>query len=166
MWPGKPQFWGVQAAAANLGYGQGAYTAEMFQADFPQFFSKGSEEAPAVSLVPPAMLEELICQANAAIQPDKWQEGWRYACGLYAAHYATLYLRTYAEGSDSPAQAAASGAMVGVVQSAKLGQDSITYDTSALTRATEAWGDLNATQYGQLLAARARLAGMGGSYVL
>ncbi len=166
MWPGKPQFWGVQAAAANLGYGQGAYTAEMFQADFPQFFSKGSEEAPAVSLVPPAMLEELICQANAAIQPDKWLEGWRYACGLYAAHYATLYLRTYAEGSDSPAQAAASGAMVGVVQSAKLGQDSITYDTSALTRATEAWGDLNATQYGQLLAARARLAGMGGSYVL
>nr|WP_326175276.1 DUF4054 domain-containing protein [uncultured Oscillibacter sp.] len=166
MWPGKPQFWGVQAAAANLGYGQGAYTAEMFQADFPQFFSKGSEEAPAVSLVPPAMLEELICQANAAIQPDKWLEGWRYACGLYAAHYATLYLRTYAEGSDSPAQAAASGALVGVVQSAKLGQDSITYDTSALTRATEAWGDLNATQYGQLLAARARLAGMGGSYVL
>lgn len=166
MWPGKPQFWGVQAAAANLGYGQGAYTAEMFQADFPQFFSKGSEEAPAVSLVPPAMLEELICQANAAIQPDKWLEGWRYACGLYAAHYATLYLRTYAEGSDSPAQAAASGALVGVVQSAKLGQDSITYDTSALTRATEAWEDLNATQYGQLLAARARLAGMGGSYVL
>ena len=166
MWPGKPQFWGVQAAAANLGYGQGAYTAEMFQADFPQFFSKGSEEAPAVSLVPPAMLEELICQANAAIQPDKWLEGGRYACGVYAAHYATLYLRTYAEGSDSPAQAAASGAMVGVVQSAKLGQDSITYDTSALTRATEAWGDLNATQYGQLLAARARLAGMGGSYVL
>ena len=166
MWPGKPQFWGVQAAAANLGYGQGAYTAEMFQADFPQFFSKGSEEAPAVSLVPPAMLEELIGQANAAIQPDKWLEGWRYACGLYAAHYATLYLRTYAEGSDSPAQAAASGALVGVVQSAKLGQDSITYDTSALTRATEAWGDLNATQYGQLLAARARLAGMGGSCVL
>ena len=166
MWPGKPQFWGVQAAAANLGYGQGAYTAEMFQADFPQFFSKGSEEAPAVSLVPPAMLEELICQANAAIQPDKWLEGWRYACGLYTAHYATLYLRTYAEGSDSPAQAAASGALVGVVQSAKLGQDSITYDTSALTHATEAWGDLNATQYGQLLAARARLAGMGGSYVL
>ncbi len=166
MWPGKPQFWGVQAAAANLGYGQGAYTAEMFQADFPQFFSKGSEEAPAVSLVPPTMLEELICQANAAIQPDKWLEGWRYAGGLYAAHYATLYLRTYAEGSDSPAQAAASGALVGVVQSAKLGQDSITYDTSALTRATEAWGDLNATQYGQLLAARARLAGMGGSYVL
>ena len=166
MWPGKPQFWGVQAAAANLGYGQGASTADMFLADFPHFFSKGSEEAPSVSLVPPAMLEELICQANAAIQPDKWLEGWRYACGLYAAHYATLYLRTYAEGSDSPAQAAASGALVGVVQSAKLGQDSITYDTSALTRATEAWGDLNATQYGQLLAARARLAGMGGSYVL
>lgn len=72
----------------------------------------------------------------------------------------------WAERSGSPAQAASSGALVGVVHSAKLGQDSITYDTAALTKGTENWGDLNATQYGQLLAARARLAGMGGTYVL
>lgn len=55
---------------------------------------------------------------------------------------------------------------MGVVASAKLGQDSVTYDTDALTKATEDWGDLNATQYGQLLATKARLVGMGGSYVL
>ena len=63
-------------------------------------------------------------------------------------------------------RAAATGALVGVVASAKLGQDSVTYDTDALTKATEDWGDLNATQYGQLLATKARLVGMGGSYVL
>ena len=55
---------------------------------------------------------------------------------------------------------------MGVVSSAKLGQDSVSYDTDALTKATENWGDLNATQYGQLLATRARLVGMGGSYVI
>ena len=166
-WPVKPQFQGVRAVAANLGHCRSRYTAEMFQADFPQFFTKGTEEAPAEPLLPPAMLEEFVRQANAAIQPDKWTEGWRYACGLYAAHYATLFLRTYSpEGSGSPAEAAATGALVGVVTSARLGQDSVSYSTDALTKATADWGDLNATQYGQLLATRARLVGMGGSYVI
>lgn len=162
----KPQFFGVKAAAANIGRGVSPYTAEMFQQDFPQFFTKGTEESPAVSLLPQTMLEEFIRQASAAIQPDKWLDGWRYACGLYVAHYAALYLRTYSEGSDSPAQAASSGALVGVVKSAQLGDSSVSYDTSALTQATQAWGDLNATQYGQLLATKARLVGMGGTYVL
>ena len=157
----KPQFIGVRAAAANIGQSIGNYTSDMFRADFPQFFTAGGEP-----LLPETMLEEFIRQANAAIQPDKWLDGWRYACGLYAAHYVTLYLRTYAEASATPAQAAATGALVGVVSSAKLGQDSVTYDTDALTKATEEWGDLNATQYGQLLATRARLVGMGGTYVI
>ena len=160
-WWGKPQFAGVRAAAANIGRDTGNYTAELFQEDFPQFFREDG-----TALVPPGMLEEFIRQANAAIQPDKWLDGWRYAAGLYVAHCATLYLRTYAPNSDTPAQAAATGALVGVVSSAKLGADSVSYDTDALTKATENWGDLNATQYGQLLATRAPLVGMGGTYVI
>ena len=112
------------------------------------------------------MLSEFIRQANGAITPDKWLDGWRYAAGLYVAHQATLYLRTYAVSSPDGAHAAATGALVGVVKSAALGDSSVSYDTDALTRATAAWGDLNATQYGQLLATRARLVGMGGTYVL
>lgn len=42
----------------------------------------------------------------AATQPDKWLDGWRYAAGLYTAHYATLYLKTYAPSSETPGQAA------------------------------------------------------------
>ncbi len=79
---------------------------------------------------------------------------------------AALYLRTFAESSDTPAQAAATGATVGVVKSAALGDSSVTYDTDALTKATADWGDLNATQYGQILATKARMVGMGGSYVI
>lgn len=160
------QFFGVKAQAANIGHSSGRYTGEMFQEDFPQFFTRGTEASPAAPLLPATILEEFIRQANAAIQPDKWLDGWRYACGLYVAHNATLYLRTYSDGSDTPGQAAASGALVGVVRSAQLGDSSVTYDTSAVTAATENWGDLNSTQYGQLLASRARLAGMGGTYVI
>ena len=86
---GQPQFYGVRAAAANLGNSAGNYTAEQFQEDFPQFFTGLGE-----SLLPRTMLDEFIRQANAAIQPDKWLDGWRYAAGLYTAHYATLYLKT------------------------------------------------------------------------
>ena len=157
----KPQFFGVRAAASNIGYSRRNYTATMFQKDFPQFF-----KADGTGLVPPAILKEFIRQAGAAIQPDKWLDGWRYACGLYVAHNAALYLRTWSEGSDSPAQAAVSGALVGVVKSAQLGDSSVSYDTSALTQATGAWGDLNATQSGQLLAPRARWGGLGGTSVV
>lgn len=160
--PWGPQLCGVRETAANIGHGRSGYEPEMFREDFPQFYSSAS----AAPLVPHAMLEEFVRQANAAIQPDKWLDGWRYACGLYVAHQAALYLRTYAESSDTPAQAAATGALVGVMRSARLGQDSVTYDPDPLTRATEDWGDLNATQYGQLLATRARLVGMGGTYVI
>ena len=42
----------------------------------------------------------------------------------------------------------------------------MSYDTSAITAGTEDWGDLNGTTYGQMLANRAKLVGMGGSYVI
>ncbi len=162
----KPQFFALRETAANISRSRGSYSPEMFQEDFPQFYTAATEEQPAVCLVPPAMLTEFVQQANAAIVPDKWLDGWRYAAGLYVAHQASLYLRTYATSSPDAHQAAATGTLVGVVKSATLGDSSVTYDTAALTRATEGWGDLNATQYGQMLATRARMAGMGGTYVI
>lgn len=158
---GNPQFYGVRAQAANIGQTQGNYTAEQFQEDFPQFFN-----AEGVCLVPTTMLEEIISMANACVQPDKWLESWRYAVGLYVAHYCTLYLRTYAPSNATASQAAASGALVGVVKSATLGDSSVSYDTTAVTKGTEDWGDLNSTTYGQMLANRAKLIGTAGSYAI
>lgn len=156
-----PQFGGVRETSANLSQCTGVYSAELFLAEFPQF--TGPDGRVVCSM---AILENFLNQAQAAIAPDKWLEQWRYACGLYTAHVLTLYLRTYTEHSESPAQAAASGATIGIVKSATLGDASVTYDTSALTGATEKWGGLNATQYGQMLATEARLVGMGGTMVL
>lgn len=157
----KPQFFGVKAAAANIGTGMGDYTAEQFQQDYPQFFN-----AEGTFLGSPVMLEEIIRMANVSIQPDKWLDSWRYAVGLYVAHYVTLSLRGYAASNETPQQAAASGALVGVVKSATLGDASVTYDTAALTAGTEDWGDLNSTTYGQILANRAKLIGMAGTLVI
>ena len=56
---GQPQFYGVRAAAANLGNSAGNYTAEQFQEDFPQFFTGLGE-----GLLPRTMLDEFIRQAN------------------------------------------------------------------------------------------------------
>lgn len=156
----KPQFFGVRGRAANISAGVGGYTAEMFAADFPQFYTA------AGCVLPATILDEFINQANMAITPDKWVDGWRFCAGLYVAHYATLYLRSYSPGVNSPAEAAASGDLVGVVSKAQLGDSSVEYDTGALTAATANWGDLNATSYGQMLATRARLVGMGGCYVI
>lgn len=159
---GKPQFYGVRAAAANIGSGApGNYTAEQFQEDFPQFFNSRGQP-----LLPASMLEEIIRMANAAVQPDRWGEGWRYAVGLYVAHYVTLYLRGYAASNETPNAAAASGALVGMVKSATLGDASVSYDTAAITAGTEDWGDLNSTTYGQMFANRAKLIGMAGMLVI
>lgn len=158
---GKPQFYGVRAAAANLGHGKGNYTVEQFREDYPQFFN---QDGYFLGSLP--MLEQIIQMANTAVQPDKWLEGWRYAVGLYVAHYATLSLRGYAESNETPEQAAASGALVGMAKAATLGDASVTYDTAAITAGTEDWGDLNSTTYGQMFANRAKLIGLAGMYVL
>ena len=155
------QFCSVIERASNIGRQEGGYTEEMFAADFPQFFSKDG-----VCFVPEFVLADLIAQTNACIQPDKWLESWRYGAGLFLAHNATLYLRTYRDYSDTPQLAAASGEVIGVVKSANLGDASVSYDDGSTTMATQGWGDLNATMYGQLLATKARFIGMGGSYVL
>lgn len=161
MYYGKPQFFGVRAAAANIGHSVGNYTVEEFWQDYPQFFNA---EGYFLGSLP--MLEQIIQMANVSIQPDKWLDSWRYAVGLYVAHYATISLRGYAESNETPGQAAASGALVGMVKSATLGDASVTYDTAAITAGTEDWGDLNSTTYGQILANRAKLIGMAGSYVI
>lgn len=163
MWwrESRPQFFGVKEEAANIGQTAGNYTTDMFKTDFPQFFD--SEGGP---LAPATVMDMYMGMANVSIPPDKWLDKWRYAAGLYVAHYITLYLRTYAPSSENASQAAKTGALVGVVKSAALGDSSVTYDTSSITAATSDWGSLNATQYGQMLATEARLIGLGGTYVI
>lgn len=156
-----PQFAGVVAGASNVSTDKGNYSIVEFHRDFPQFFD--SEGNP---LAPESMIELFVEMANESISPSKWGNQAEYCAGLFVAHRLTMYLRTYAPSSANAKQAAASGALIGVARSATIGDASISYDTSAVTAATSDWGDLNATQYGQILASIARMIGMAGSYVI
>lgn len=178
MWSGwgtnsaVPYFMAAKAAASIVPWlGEyGEYTSEMFRQDFPQFteISQPEEdgEARAVSLVPEAMLQMFIAQANDSVLPSRWGSMWRYAAGLYVAHFSALYLKTYAPCSRSIAQAAGGADQIGTVKSATMGDTSISYDNSAITAGTEKWGAWNATQYGSQLVTMARMVGMGGMFVL
>ena len=171
MWPYDyinpmvPYFQGAKSVAANVPQPgeRGEYTAEMFRTDFPQFYSTGDPPAP---LLPEAMLQAFIDQANDRVLPSRWGSMWRYAAGLYVAHFSALYLKTYSPASGNAAEVSNGAAQVGVVKSATMGDTSISYDNSAVTAGTEKWGTWNATQYGAQLVTMARMVGMGGMYVI
>jgi len=166
--PALPFFEGARAAAANVPQPgeQGTYTSAYFQEDFPQFFTVPAEEQKATPLLPQTMLDLFIQQANESVLPSRWGSLWRYAAGLYVAHFCTIYLKTYSLGSESGAQASANAAQVGVVKSSTLGDSSVSYDNAAITAGTEKWGAWNATQYGQMFVTLARQVGIGGVYVI
>ena len=175
MWPYSnpmiPYFEYAKKVAANLPpYGEvGDYTEEYFQNDFPQFYTKTTDaEGTAVyePLVPSSMLEQFINQANTSIIPSRWGSQWRYAAGLFVAHWAAMYLKTYQDGSPSAAAVASNSGQTGLVASATMGDTSISYDNAAVDAGTEKWGTWNSTLYGSQLATMARLIGIGGTYVI
>ena len=164
------QFFGLAQMASNIvGPNTSEYTAGMFAEDYPQFTKKPvapGEKGEPEFFIPPHILGSFILMANAAIQEQRWFEKWRMAMGLYIAHYSTLYLRMFSEDSATPQDAANSGALIGTVSSATLGDASVTYDTRAIVAATEKWGAWNSTAYGQMLVTEARLVAMGGTYAI
>ena len=155
--PMAPKFEAAKKQAANLTQPgeQGTYSKEMFLEDFPQF----------TDLLPEGILTTFLTQVNDSVLPSRWGSMWRYAAGLYLAHFAAVYLKTYAPESSGAAQAAAKAQPAGVIKSATMGDTQISYDNSAVTIGTEKWGSWNATQYGQQLATLARLVGMGGMWI-
>lgn len=179
MWPGSDvnpmasRFMAARAAAANVPPPgeRGSYRQDMFYMDFPQFTKRlpseeeGGEES-VESLVPEGILNMFVDQANDSVLPSRWGSMWRYAAGLYTAHFAALYLKTWSLGSDNAGQAAGGAAQAGAVKSAAMGDTSISYDNSAITAGTQKWGTWNATQYGSQLVTMARLVGMGGMYAI
>lgn len=155
-------FEGKRIAASGVAPSErGAYTVEMFKSDFPQFTGENG-----ASLVPAGMLDNFIARVNDTILPGRWGVDWRYAAGLFMAHYCAMYLKTYAPSSGSTTAAANGADQVGIVKSATMGDTSVSYDASAITAGTEKWGAWNATVYGSQLITMARLAGIAGSFIV
>lgn len=161
--PLGPAFAEAHRVAANIpAPGEsGNYTPEMFLADFPQFADGNGE-----SICPETILEVFVAQANDSVLPSRWGTSWRYAAGLYVAHFVSMYLKTYAESSANPAAVARKAEQSGVVKRVQMGDTNIEYDNAAVTSATAEWGAWNATTYGQQLATMMRLVGMGGTLAI
>jgi hypothetical protein len=178
--PMIPYFENMKRVSANITpYGEvGNYTADMFLSDFPQFYNKGTAEEvdpetgetttviTYTPLVPQNMLDMFIQQANESIIPSRWGTQWRYAAGLFVAHWSALYLKTYSDGSPNAQVVASAADQKGNVSSATMGDTSISYDNKAVNEGTAKWGTWNATQYGAQLATMARMIGIGGMYVI
>lgn len=162
----NPEIERIKARASNIVEGvEGAYSLSMFYEDYPQFKKSGTE----VGFVPDSIMNVFINMANSTVSPDRWEEAWRLGAGLFVAHYVTMYLRQNkgnTDGSSTASQAADSGALLGIVSSASLGDASVSYDTSSATQATQNWGQWNLTTYGQQYASLARVFVIGGSYVI
>lgn len=156
--PQTAEFEETKKRAANVPqYGErGEYKEEMLLEDFPQIATG----------LPRGILQIFLDQANTSVLPSRWGSMWRYAAGLYIAHFAAMYLKTYSADPANASQAAANAQALGAVKSATMGDTSISYDNSAVTAGTEKWGTWNATQYGQQLVTMARMIGMGGMYVI
>lgn len=156
----------LRARASGIIEGDpGAYTVAMFYEDFPQFKKAGTDGG----FAPATMMNAFVSMANSIVSEARWGEMWRFACGLLVAHYVTMYLRQSkgnVDGSATAQQAADSGALLGIVSSASLGDASVSYDTSSATQATQNWGQFNLTTYGQQYASLARIHALGGAYVI
>lgn len=106
--PMAPYFQTARETAANIPQPgeRGTYLKEMFQEDFPQFCQlytqSGSDEEPVKLLLPETMLQTFIDQANDSVLPSRWGSLWRYAAGLYVAHFSALYLKTTPLAPETP----------------------------------------------------------------
>lgn len=172
MGPIYDAFYNAKITAANVPQPgeQGSYTMSAFLEDFPQFCLEHktirNEETQRKCLVPESVLQVFVEQANDSVLPSRWGSMWRYAAGLYVAHFSAMYLKTYAPASQNAGQAAGNAEQKGVVKTVAMGDTSVSYDNSAVTAGTEKWGSWNATQYGSQLVTMARMVGMGGMYAV
>ena len=162
MWPVDLSVF--RADAANQANGTNPeYDASTFAADFPQFFIAS---ATPTSLLPDSILTMFIDKANSTVNIGRWgAKSWRYAMGLFIAHFATLYLQAYSETSLTPADAAASGEPQGLITSERGSDISTSFDHGSLIKGNESWGMWNATTYGRLFSTEANIVGMGGMFV-
>lgn len=168
MNPMIPAFEQVKKRAANIGDGEhGDYTTELFEQDFPEFYTKtvDGDVTTYTPMLPDAIIQRYVDSANSAVIPSAWGDDWRIAAGLYVAHFVALRMQTYSDGS-TPAAITANSANVGTVKSATMGDTSLSYDNTATNSGTEKWGTWNLTRYGSQLATMARMIGIAGMYVI
>ncbi len=160
------------AAASNLRSGDNPpYVLDDFYALYPAYGPRETppedpEGEPSVAyLVDPAIIEMYIGMADAVVKESRWRKQWKFAMGLFIAHFLTLYLQSLADANSTAAQVVAAGQTRGLMSSKSVGDVSVSYDFSTIAQGLDGWAAWNLTTFGQQYATLARMVGKGGMYV-
>lgn len=147
---------GLAAQAANIKRPNNSiYTDMDFLDMYPQF----------ANILPEPAIEMFLELANACVSEERFGKSWKYACGLFVAHLATLYVQNKAEAGTPEADIIAAAQNVGAVTSESADGVSYSMDTSIITSDLSGWGAWKLTAYGVQFASLARVFGKGGMYV-
>ncbi len=162
----------IIAVASNLRSGDNPpYSLADFYALYPAY---GPREIPGGApgddpvvtyLVDPMIIEMYIGLADAIVKENRWRKRWKFATGLFIAHFLTLYLQSLADANSTAAQAVAAGQTRGLMSSKSVGDVSVSYDFSTIAQGLDGWAAWNLTTFGQQYATLARIVGKGGMYV-
>lgn len=160
------------AAASNLRTGDNPpYTLADFYALYPAYGprktpSEDPEGEPTITyLVDPIIIEMYIGMAEAVVKESRWRPRWKFAMGLFVAHFLTLYLQSLANANSTAAQVVAAGQARGLMASKSVGDVSVSYDFSTIAQGLDGWAAWNLTTFGIQFATLAKIVGKGGMYV-
>ena len=118
--------------------------------DFVDFYPNGFSEIPAT------VINAYIALANANLLYVRWQTRWFTGMCYYIAHYLTIYNQVMQAGAQP-------GDPPGLMTMERVGDYMAKYEHLQLVDTS--WGQFNATVYGRMYIAEAKLVGAGGMYV-
>ena len=118
--------------------------------DFVDFYPTGFSE------IPEGVITAYIALANANLMYARWQSRWYTGMCYYIAHYLTVYSQVIAAGAQP-------GDPAGLLTMERVGDYMAKYEHLQLVDAS--WGQFNATVFGRMYTAEAKLVGAGGMYV-
>lgn len=160
------------AAASNLRTGDNPpYTLADFYTLYPAYAPREAPPEPPATestvtyLVDPAFIEMYIGLADAVVKESRWRRQWKFAMGLFVAHFLALYLQSLTDANSTAAQVVAAGQARGLMSSKSVDDVSVSYDFSAIAQGLDGWAAWNLTTFGQQYATLARMVGKGGMYV-
>jgi hypothetical protein len=146
------------ASGVSRGDNETAYTDAMFYAVYPQFQN-------LTPPVPAPVLAMFLMIAGHIVRQKEWGKMWEYAAGLVAAHFLTLYLRSFDPDATTADQAVAKSMVGGWQSSSSVDGVSVSYDYSLLNATMQQWGAWGLTTYGVQYTTFAKFIGKAGMYV-
>lgn len=131
------------------------YAKDEFLAQYPQF----------KTLVPDTMLDIYLNMANNSISDERFHSAWELACGLFVAHFCTLYIESLTPENSTADDVISKAGAVGVVTSESADGVSYSRDTGSILADLSGWAAFKSTTFGVQFITLANLYGKGGMYV-